>query len=205
VVRADVDGLLAALARAPTGEETPRQRADMLLSVLGDTRLRDFTGSNGTRVRDAAARALVDLGYPYALELPPEALPPLAERPASLTGARLILGSLSLLANVLTLGPALLIAVLTDEVPWYVSVVAAMLLMGPLLALVGARLRLGWLRLPGLVLMWLEGLGTLLLCFPLLKGGMFLLLLPLVIKGVLHLWAAWELREPWPEEPPQAP
>lgn len=72
--RADVDALLAGLARPPPPEPSRRQHADLLLSVIEDPHLGSFTGSEGRTVRGAAVRALVELGYPYALEVPPDAL-----------------------------------------------------------------------------------------------------------------------------------
>jgi hypothetical protein len=75
VIQAEVDGLLRALARPLDGDETPRARADFLLSLMelsGEAGER--AGSNGRTVRAAAVEALLDLGYPYALEVPPDVL-----------------------------------------------------------------------------------------------------------------------------------
>jgi hypothetical protein len=75
VVKADVEALLAAMALPPGGAETPRERADVLLSLLeARSEAGDLTDARGRTVREAAMEALLALGYPYALELPPEVL-----------------------------------------------------------------------------------------------------------------------------------
>ena len=73
-VRENVDAFLQALGQPPSGDETPRARADLLLSLMEDAAVRDYTGSDGRTVRAAAVEGLLALGYPYALEVPPEAL-----------------------------------------------------------------------------------------------------------------------------------
>lgn len=72
--RADVDALLAGLSQPAAPGVPPRQRADLLLSLIEDPLIGDFTGSDDRTVRAAAVQALLELGYPYALEVPPEAL-----------------------------------------------------------------------------------------------------------------------------------
>lgn len=72
--RYEVDRLLRGLAQPLAPGEDARDRADLLHLILDDPRLRDFRGSNGRRVEAVAARALVALGHPYALELAPESL-----------------------------------------------------------------------------------------------------------------------------------
>ncbi|XXF78034.1 hypothetical protein P2318_34055 [Myxococcaceae bacterium GXIMD 01537] len=207
VVRADVDGLLAALARGPTGEETPRERADLLIALLGDTRLRDFTGSDGRTVRAAAAQALIDLGYPYALELPPDALPPLDDlserRPAS-TGARLALGIMALLGNLLTVGALTVLTAVLGGIPTLLTFIGALVTLGPLLALLGAWKRLEVLQWLGMALMGIEGLGALGLGCLALYEGVYPAAVPLLGMAAFQVWAAWVLREPWPE-PSQEP
>ncbi|MDY7229671.1 hypothetical protein [Hyalangium rubrum] len=74
VSRVEVDALLAGLSQPPPSEHTPRQHADLLLALIQDNHLGTFTGSDGRTVRAVAIEALVALGYPYALEVPPEAL-----------------------------------------------------------------------------------------------------------------------------------
>lgn len=72
--RAEVDALLAGLSQPLPPEHSPRERADLLLSLIGDEVIATYTGSDGRTVREAAVQALIALGYPYALEVPPEAL-----------------------------------------------------------------------------------------------------------------------------------
>lgn len=75
VIQAEVDALLAAIARPPAGDEAPRARADFLLSLMElPEEARDRKGSNGRTVRAAAVEALMELGYPYALEVHPDVL-----------------------------------------------------------------------------------------------------------------------------------
>jgi hypothetical protein len=72
--RTDVDALLRGLARPLGPDQEPRERADLLLALIEDPQLADLTGSNDRTLRGAAVQALLALGYPYALEVPPEAL-----------------------------------------------------------------------------------------------------------------------------------
>ncbi|NNB96618.1 hypothetical protein HI113_22220 [Corallococcus exiguus] len=96
--RADTDLLIAALRRAPTEEETPRARADLLLGLLApDHPLGDRAGREGVTVRQAAKDALLDLGHPYALELPPEVLAREARRRTRLGGFGVAVATASML------------------------------------------------------------------------------------------------------------
>jgi hypothetical protein len=72
--RAEVDALLAGLSQPLPSDASPRERADLLLSLIEDAQIADYTSTNGRTVRVAAIQALLALGYPYALEVPPEAL-----------------------------------------------------------------------------------------------------------------------------------
>jgi hypothetical protein len=72
--RAEVDALLAGLSLPLASGASPRERADLLLALMGDEQVADYTGTDGRTVRTAAIQALIALGYPYALEVPPEAL-----------------------------------------------------------------------------------------------------------------------------------
>ncbi|QDE72127.1 hypothetical protein BHS05_36790 [Myxococcus xanthus] len=76
VIPSEVDALIAAIAQRPDGDpEALRERTDYLLSLMtlpGDASV--LTGSAGITVRTAAVEALLELGYPYALEVPPDAL-----------------------------------------------------------------------------------------------------------------------------------
>jgi hypothetical protein len=74
-----VDALLRGLSRPLGDGETARERAELLLLLIKDKRVGSFKGSSGQRVRAASAEALMALGHPYALELPPEALDAMRE------------------------------------------------------------------------------------------------------------------------------
>jgi hypothetical protein len=74
VLQDEIDELLRGLARPLTENESPRARADFLLSVLESREAMGLKGSDGRSVGLATVEALLELGYPYALEVPPEAL-----------------------------------------------------------------------------------------------------------------------------------
>jgi hypothetical protein len=74
VMRSDVDALLQGLARPLAEGESPRSRADFLLSLIESNEVGDRVGSENIPLRAVAIQALLDMGYPYALEIPPEAL-----------------------------------------------------------------------------------------------------------------------------------
>lgn len=84
--RAEVDALLAGLSQPPPPEASLRERADLLLSLIEDAQLAGYTGSDGRTVRAAAVQALLALGYPYALEVPPEALAAKAREEGGIPG-----------------------------------------------------------------------------------------------------------------------
>lgn len=82
--RADVDALLLGLAGPLAEGESARERSDVLLDILQDAQLSGVTGSDTRPVRTAALEALMALGFPYALEVPPDLLAevcPRASRP----------------------------------------------------------------------------------------------------------------------------
>ncbi|MFP2911327.1 hypothetical protein ACLESD_41150 [Pyxidicoccus sp. 3LFB2] len=75
IVQAEVDALFAAIARPLADDESPRARADFLQSLVDlPEEARERTGSDGRSVRAAAVEALLELGYPYALEVHPDVL-----------------------------------------------------------------------------------------------------------------------------------
>ncbi|HYH98937.1 hypothetical protein [Hyalangium sp.] len=74
VITMDVDALMRGLARPLANGESPRARADLLLSLIESPLLGSMQDRKGASLRTGAVKALLDLGYPYALELPPEAL-----------------------------------------------------------------------------------------------------------------------------------
>ncbi|MFY0572604.1 hypothetical protein ACN28E_53480 [Archangium lansingense] len=70
----EVDTFLAGLQAPYLPGESPRERADLMLDLLEEERLCELTGSSGKRVGVAALETLLQLGYPYALEVTPEML-----------------------------------------------------------------------------------------------------------------------------------
>ena len=72
VARAEVDALLSGLARPLGPGESARERADLLHEILEDKEISEYSGSGGRKVGHAAVLQLGELGFPYALEVPPE-------------------------------------------------------------------------------------------------------------------------------------
>jgi hypothetical protein len=65
---AELAGAVAGIARAPS-----REAADLLLEVISRRELRLYR-HQGTTLHTLAVEALLELGHPFALEVPPEAL-----------------------------------------------------------------------------------------------------------------------------------
>jgi hypothetical protein len=151
VLRTDVDALLRALVRPLTEDEPPRARADFLLSLIESQEMRELQGSNGRTVRAVAVKALIDLGYPYALEVPPEALAeaqlPLEARPQEIPIPGLIATGVSLLVQLGYSMPAFSKLLGRDESGALAGVIMLVgLVLGPAAsAVLGA-----WLRIRGL-------------------------------------------------------
>ena len=75
VIPSEVDTLFAEMARPVEGEAALRERADFLLSLMTLPGVgSQQTGSDGITVCTAAVETLLELGYPYALEVPPNLL-----------------------------------------------------------------------------------------------------------------------------------
>lgn len=213
VMKSDVDALAEALARPPAGDETPRERADLLLSLLEDPELRDYTGSDGRRVRTLAVEALLALGYPYALEIPPEALA--QARPAAAGAAQeprtpvagLFTGGLALLTQVLLglWGGGLALGG-GEPRPGLLLYMAGALLLPTLLAVLGGWRGLRWPQLVGVGLMVVVGLAWLTrfaeAAFLPPLGAYDDRELATGAPAVLLLLSAWLLRKPWREEEP---
>ncbi|WP_375768518.1 hypothetical protein NR798_43705 [Archangium gephyra] len=70
--RAEVDALLSGLARPLEPGESARERAELLHEIMQDTEVREYLGSGGRKVGHVAVLRLAELGFPYALEVPPE-------------------------------------------------------------------------------------------------------------------------------------
>lgn len=207
--RSDVDAFLQALGRPPSGGETPRERANLLLGLLEDAAVRDFTGGDGRSVRTAAVEGLLALGYPYALEIPPEALAQARGEASEAQGPRQVpAGGLALA------GFAVLL--LTNEAfgplrgmgstPITGALILGAGVLPVLLAVLGGSRRLRWAQAVGVTLMALLG-GAFLARF-----GKELLLpsmghadaraLLFVVPAALLLASAWLLRAPWKAEAP---
>ena len=166
VVHADVDALLQGLARPLAEDESPRARADFLLFLIEAPDVHGMQGSDGRTVRAAAVQALLELGYPYALELPPEALPD-ASRPKGGAQEIPIVGLIATLAGVLAqLGYAIPSVLKLPESERPGSLVSIVILLGMVLGPAASSVLGGWQRMRGL-----QQLG---LIFMALTGGLWL-------------------------------
>ncbi|WP_375755514.1 hypothetical protein [Corallococcus exercitus] len=203
LVRADIDALIAGLGRPPSPDEPLRERADLLLGLLDpNNAVGDHTGSGGVKVRHAAKEALLALGYPYALELPPELLEPkhAGGRKPGLTGGDITLAVVSLLYQS---GAITLVGALLDSVPMATEAtfgINALFWLSTVFSLVGHATRTRSLQVIGSMVLWAAAVGWILLALPsaLFTNGISLLLVP----WHLALWTAYSLRpEPEPEEP----
>ena len=67
----ELDALLMGMDRPRQSDEEARERADVLHLIIEDPWLGGFRGSDRRRLDETAARALVDLGEPYASKLSP--------------------------------------------------------------------------------------------------------------------------------------
>lgn len=119
------DALLYAISRPLAPEASPREHADFLLSLLSDERSLGLTGSNGRTLKRAATRALLALGYPYALELPPEVVELSASERSR--GRRVWWGKALITANAVGPAIALFLAVLRFDLSNEVELIAAFL------------------------------------------------------------------------------
>jgi hypothetical protein len=218
VIQAEVDALLAAIARPPGADETPRARADFLLTLMDlPEEARDRTGSDGRTVRTAAVEALMELGYPYALEVHPDVLEAVRQESGVTRDtregiSRWALG-ITLLSMVVQLGYlALFFAFGSSGRYWepLVLMVTAMVAVPPLLALFGKWVDSRSLQKLGVVGLVLQGLVWL---FPTLSEAQrnlpSSLLSVLLFPWHLPLVAAYLMR-PKPEpgdavSPPETP
>jgi hypothetical protein len=204
VIQAEVDALLAAIARPPAPDETPRARADLLLALMDlPEEARDRTGSNGKTVRVAALEALLELGYPYALEVHPDVLEAVRQQAGgrkhgSQDGGSRVGTAVTLLAMVVQL--VLLLMIFTpvhmrDPPETFQTFLMAGIVAPPLLAVFGQMMESSRLRSWGATGMTLQGLAWLLFCgFEALGPASGGLLLLLVIPWYLPLVAAYQMR-----------
>lgn len=165
VTQADVEELLRGLARPLAEGESARARADFVLSVIEAPDMGDLLGKDGLTVRAAAVKALLDLGYPYALEIPPEALTDIqGTRQEELAPLRLpIPGILATLAGFLAQSVQCLPSVINslrhlDYEPAPLVLLALVALLGPApLAVLAGLLRMTRLLKGALVTMGITG------------------------------------------------
>jgi hypothetical protein len=164
VTTADVDALLRGLGLPVAEGEGPRARADLLLSVLDDQRISELRGSDGRSVRAVATQALIELGYPYALELPPEALADIHRSRWNLKGRQVPLAGLLAAFVALTVqgfaGLPGTFELLSsgEEVNFGIGLLFLGGILGPTFAaILGGWGRIRWLQRFGLVMMALTG------------------------------------------------
>ncbi|MFP2899500.1 hypothetical protein [Corallococcus sp. 4LFB] len=205
LVRADIDALIVGLGRPPAPDEPLRERADLLLELLDRNSAEgDYTGSGGMKVRHAAKEALLALGYPYALELPPELLETKRAngKEPGLSGGDITLAVVSLLyqsAGLVVVGFFLKYF----RIPAATEVamgIGAVLWLFTLLSLVGHQSRSRDLQVISSTVLWAAAVVWSLIALPsaLLTSGLSLLTVP----WHLATWTAFALRpEPDTEEP----
>jgi hypothetical protein len=157
VIQTDVDALMRGLARPLAEDEPPRARADLLLSLIESPEVGELKASNGRTLRCAAVQALLDLGYPYALEVPPEALAEVrlhAEAAArEIPTAGLLATLTGLLVQLSYTVPALLTA---PEGTGEGSILGGLIFLGMMLGPAASSVLGGWRRIR-----WLQRLGLL--------------------------------------------
>ncbi|RKH65310.1 hypothetical protein D7X96_24035 [Corallococcus interemptor] len=205
MVRADIDALISGLGRMPAPEEPLRERADLLLGLLDrNNPVGDYAGSGGMKVRHAAKEALIALGYPYAMELPPELLetPRVNGRGPGLSGGDIVLAVVSLLYQWGGLAAVWIFLEYSKMAEaGEVSVgIGAALGLSTGVSLLGHHQRSRDMQLVGSVVLWAAAVVWILIALPsaLFTSGVALFLVP----WHLALWTAWSLR---PEEEPEKP
>lgn len=163
VVRAEVDALIRGLASPLAEGESPRTRADLLLSVIESSDVGDLPGSEGNTPRAAAVKALLQLGYPYALEIPPEALglAPLAkgkEGEPEIPIAGLIATAIALILQLIETLPGVVYLLSRNLASLVIALILLTVVLGPVCAmLIGAMQGVRWLQRTGVVTMALTG------------------------------------------------
>jgi len=192
--RAEVDALLAGLSQPLPPEQSPREHADLLLSLIGDDMIASYTGTNGRTVRKAAIQALMTLGYPYALEVPPEALEeksreeePVGPGILSTASGRSGFG-LVILAGVLQAAAVALLGYFISEptvTAIGLAIVFATTFLPAILAVVGQHVGSSGLKKTGLV--WLKVTAALWGLIGVLSlSGMALALIPLLMAVLIY-------------------
>jgi hypothetical protein len=201
VIQAEVDALLAAIARPPAEDETPRARADFLLALMDlPEEARDRTGSDGRTVRGAAVEALLELGYPYALEVHPDVFEEVRQQAGGRGhGARGGGSKVGVAVTLLSIVVQVLLLLVVSSVGRAGEALQlfsmAAVVVPPVLAIFGHLLEFPRLRSWGATGMALQGLAWLLFsgvaALESSSGGLMLLV---VIPWYLPLTAAYLMR-----------
>ncbi len=213
----EVHDLMHARSADPPAGEPPRVRADVMLDILEDERMCELTATDGSRVGAIALEVLMELGFPYALEVTPSMLkrargrPPLVI-PRSVKAGLGVAGLNTLVYASQTLGDFIEYQEVSGHPGYYYRLdalyhriddasmgmpVFVALLLGPAM-LSGLT---WWLRLRAPrpffnALQWLVGVAFMTLGF---TGGVFGLRLThseglMALSGLLTLVSAWLLR-----------
>lgn len=203
MVRADIDALIVGLGRPPAPDEPPRERADLLLGLLDRSNpVGDYTGSGGMKVRHAAKEALLAMGYPYAMELPPELLETKRAdgREPGLSVGNITLAVVSLLYQS---GVLAMVWLFLDYSKWAAATelmlgISAVLWLFTVLSLVGHHSRSRDLQSISSGVLWMAAVVWILIALPtaLFTNGVSLLFVP----WHLSLWTAIALRPEAEEE-----
>ncbi|NPC51227.1 hypothetical protein D7X99_24625 [Corallococcus sp. AB032C] len=203
MVRADIDALIVGLGRPPAPDEPLRERADLLLGLLDRSNpVGDYTGSGGMKVRHAAKEALLAMGYPYAMELPPELVEAKGAdgRAVGLSAGNITLAVVSLLYQSGALAAVwLFLAYSRMEAATEVMLgIGAVLWLFTVLSLVGHHSRSRDMQSISSVVLWAAAVVWLLVALPLalFTNGVALLFVP----WHLALWTAISLRPEAEEE-----
>ncbi|QSQ21609.1 hypothetical protein JY651_41635 [Pyxidicoccus parkwayensis] len=209
VIQAEVDALLAAIARPPAGDETPRARADFLLSLMDlPEEARDRTGSNGRSVRAAAMEALMELGYPYALEVHPDVLEAVRQQAGDNRGPKQDFSWRAVGVTVLSMVVQLVFVALLsgprgnyplDQWESLRMIQVGLVVTPPLLALFGQWIGVRSLQRLGVMGLTLQGLLWLIPAASAALGGLSLSLLTILLFPWHLTLAAAYMMSPKPE------
>jgi hypothetical protein len=206
----EVDALIRGLARPLEEGESPRQRADFLLSLIESPDKSTLRGTNGRGVGDAAVKALMNLGYPYALEVPPEALASFRastgkNKQRVLPIAGIVIAALTLALQGLVSVPMALYYLFSEKPFWSILLTIGLLVPIPT-SLLGGGLRKPTAQSVGLKAMWTAAVGWLITALTFAKTTPVpILFIPLLLSLGMAL-SAWLMRHPqWmvAEEPPE--
>ncbi|RKH92754.1 hypothetical protein D7Y13_35525, partial [Corallococcus praedator] len=217
VLRSDIDALIEALGRPPSGAESLQTRVDVLRELVARNHpVGDHTGRDGTTVRKAAMTALLALGPAYTQDVPPEALneapapskqhaPAPSAQPPDASGDRkfLIAAGCALYQSFAAFGAHSLFPFFRVDFSDPLSkgvLIPLLLVWGPsLLAMLGHTEKSRPLQVLGSVAMWLQVVAWALVGLGLVLGGVGFL----VVVTPWHL-AAWAAIVMHPVKQPEA-